>query len=324
MGFTNTPSALPPLFILSQDVNYHTAVATALLKSHLSGKALFNPRKLIGVPTLAVYKARTLLAAACRRDPFDIDLSVVVGGTVRSGVPLLQPFGNHFGMPDSWLHCVARDVGSVVGKGKRGEENAKGRSGEGGRHDVASAEKGEGRGANPENGEDGQDSEQEGDLELPYALAFSGFELVVSYLKALRGDQAISECLLLEQSEPVAIEMENTNKSNKAWSVDDAPYSEEALHKARSVLASLPLLCRRVALTTTGIGCDVPITSPSAFEMDQMVSKAAILRQDLRRAGWDVAEPEETTSTICEAGEIGKSKETSTTKQVESLERGDK
>ena len=84
------PSAC--LLIISNPVNSTVPIAAEALKA--AGK--YDPRKLFGVTTLDVVRAKTFVAQAKGLNPFDINVTVVGGHSGPTIVPLLSQTGLQF------------------------------------------------------------------------------------------------------------------------------------------------------------------------------------------------------------------------------------
>ena len=86
----NCPNAC--LLIISNPVNSTVPIAAEALKA----AGVYNPRKLFGVTTLDVVRAKTFVAEAKGLNPFDISVNVVGGHSGPTIVPLLSQTGLPF------------------------------------------------------------------------------------------------------------------------------------------------------------------------------------------------------------------------------------
>jgi malate dehydrogenase len=73
------------LAIISNPVNSTVPIAAEVLKK----KGVYNPKKLVGVTTLDVCRARTFIGAATNKDPAEVDVTVIGG---HAGITILPLF----------------------------------------------------------------------------------------------------------------------------------------------------------------------------------------------------------------------------------------
>ncbi|KNH04115.1 malate dehydrogenase [Perkinsela sp. CCAP 1560/4] len=164
---------IPPLFVLCEDVNFATVLASHVVKRFISSNCMSAvPRSVIGVPTFSVYRARSLFAGKCRRNPYDIDLSLAIGGTPSTSVPLISVLGQHYAIPEVELQKVVRQIQQYPIETVVEDTSI----------------------LHPEKTVYSELSQNS-----PSAMAFAGFEFIISFLRAQRGDGPATEVVFTEQ-----------------------------------------------------------------------------------------------------------------------------
>ena len=167
------PLNVPPLFILCENLNFSTVLASLVVKKFITeGCSSTVPKSVIGVPTFTVYRTRGFLANTCRRNPYDIDVNLAIGGTPQTAVPLTAAIGYHCRVHDLMLHDVTRRVQNYPLKSVL--------------DDAARMR--------PE-----ETMYTAFSKNSPNTVAFAGFEFVISFLRAQRGDGPATEVVFTEQ-----------------------------------------------------------------------------------------------------------------------------
>ncbi|EPY27222.1 malate dehydrogenase [Strigomonas culicis] len=159
---TGAPSAA--IGIVSSPVN----ALTPLCAEYLRRENKFDPRKLFGVTTLDVIRARRLVAKALAKNPYDVNVPVVGGRGGATACPLVAQTGLR--LADEEIMHITMEVqqyGSPFSEGRRSESTS-----------LTTA------------------------VAPPVALgtAYAAYEFAVSVLKAQRGDYGIVECALVEST----------------------------------------------------------------------------------------------------------------------------
>lgn len=120
---TDCASACPKaiILIISNPVNSTVPIAAEVLKR----AGVFDPRKLMGVTTLDVVRAKTFLAEELKMNPFDLNVSVVGGHSGATIVPLFSQTG--LAVPADRVKALTHRVqfgGDEVVKAKDGAGSA--------------------------------------------------------------------------------------------------------------------------------------------------------------------------------------------------------
>ncbi|EPY36127.1 malate dehydrogenase [Angomonas deanei] len=82
----SSPKAI--IGVISNPVNSTVPIAAETLKK----AGVYDPRKLFGITTLDIVRARTFVAEALKKSPSDIDVPVIGGHSGETIVPLLSKF----------------------------------------------------------------------------------------------------------------------------------------------------------------------------------------------------------------------------------------
>ena len=107
--------------VVSNPVNSTVPIAAEVLKK----ANVFDPRKLFGVTTLDIVRAKTFVAEELRMNPFDINVTVVGGHSGPTIVPLIAQSG--FNLPEEKLKAITHRIqygGDEVVKAKDGAGSA--------------------------------------------------------------------------------------------------------------------------------------------------------------------------------------------------------
>lgn len=180
--------------IISNPVNSTVPIAREVLKA--ANK--FDPRKLFGVTTLDIVRAKTFAAEQHGLNPFDIVVNVVGGHSGPTIVPLLSQ-SSLDNMSEEALKAITHRIqygGDEVVKAKDGAGSA------------------------------------------TLSMAFAGAEFTFSLLKALRGDKGIVECTFVESNVVPELEFFSSrvelgkNGVEKIYPIGDISKFEEGLFKA--------------------------------------------------------------------------------------------
>lgn len=142
--------------IISNPVNSTVPIAAEALKK----AGVFDPRRLFGVTTLDICRAKTFVAEEAKLNPYDINITVVGGHSGPTIVPLISQSGINT-IPQDKLEALVHRIqygGDEVVKAKDGAGSA------------------------------------------TLSMAFAGAEFTFSLLKALRGDKGIIECTFVESN----------------------------------------------------------------------------------------------------------------------------
>ncbi|KAG8345897.1 lactate malate dehydrogenase NAD binding domain [Trypanosoma vivax] len=134
----------------------------------------FDPRKLFGVTTHDVMRARVLVARELQMNPFDVNVPVVGGGGGPTSCPLITQTGLRIAHDNIVRLCTQVQSSKFT---------------------YADVSAGGGAALNTAGGDSPETMELCG-----LSHAYSVLEWSVSILKALRGDQGIIECSLVESS----------------------------------------------------------------------------------------------------------------------------
>jgi malate dehydrogenase len=113
------PKAL--IGIISNPVNSTVPIAAEVLKK----AGVFDPRKLFGVTTLDIVRAKTFVAGELKVNPFDINVTVVGGHSGPTIVPLISQSG--FKLAEDKLSAITHRIqygGDEVVKAKDGTGSA--------------------------------------------------------------------------------------------------------------------------------------------------------------------------------------------------------
>jgi malate dehydrogenase len=151
---THCPNAI--LAIISNPVNSTVPIAAEVLKQH----NVYDPRKLVGVTTLDVVRARTFVAESQGWDPKDVDVTVIGGHAGITILPLFSQVSNAK-LADEQLEALT--VRTQFG----GDEVVKAKAGTG---------------------------------SATLSMAYAGFLFGENILKALRGEEGIVQCAFVESS----------------------------------------------------------------------------------------------------------------------------
>jgi len=151
---THCPNAI--IAIISNPVNSTVPIAAEELKQH----GVYDPRKVIGVTTLDIVRARTFLAESQGWDPKDVDVAVVGG---HAGITILPLFSQVSGVKLSDEELEAITVRTQFG----GDEVVKAKAGTG---------------------------------SATLSMAYAGFLFGENVLKALRGEDNIVQCAYVEST----------------------------------------------------------------------------------------------------------------------------
>lgn len=144
------------ILIITNPVNSTVPIAAEVLKK----KGVYDPRRLFGVTTLDIVRAKTFVAQLKHINPFDITINVVGGHSGPTIVPLLSQ------MPGmSFTEDEAKALTQRVQYG--GDEVVKAKDGAG---------------------------------SATLSMAFAGAEFAFSLMKASRGDKGIVECTFVESN----------------------------------------------------------------------------------------------------------------------------
>merc|ERR1712137_1322456 len=111
------------ILIISNPVNSTVPIAAEVLKQ----KGVYNPKKLFGVTTLDVVRARTFVANARNRDPALVTVPVVGGHAGTTIVPLLSQAHPHTTFTDEERDALTHRImfgGDEVVKAKAGGGSA--------------------------------------------------------------------------------------------------------------------------------------------------------------------------------------------------------
>eukprot|EP00744_Colponema_vietnamica_P003247 GILI01005004.1.p1 GENE.GILI01005004.1~~GILI01005004.1.p1 ORF type:complete len:339 (-),score=152.35 GILI01005004.1:163-1125(-) len=150
----HSPKAL--IGIISNPVNSTVPIAAEALKK----ANVFDPRRLFGVTTLDIARAKTFVASEAKLNPYDINITVVGGHSGPTIVPLISQSGIN-NIPQDVLEKLVHRIqygGDEVVKAKDGAGSA------------------------------------------TLSMAYAGAEFTFSLLKALRGDKGIVECTFVESN----------------------------------------------------------------------------------------------------------------------------
>lgn len=148
------PKAL--VAIISNPVNSTVPIAAEALKK----AGVFDPRRLFGVTTLDICRAKTFVAGEVKMNPYDLNVTVVGGHSGPTIVPLISQSGIN-NIPQDKLEALVHRIqygGDEVVKAKDGAGSA------------------------------------------TLSMAYAGAEFAFSLLKALRGDKGIVECTFVESN----------------------------------------------------------------------------------------------------------------------------
>jgi malate dehydrogenase len=151
---THCPNAV--IAIISNPVNSTVAIAAEVLKQH----NVYDPRKLLGVTTLDVIRARTFVAESQGWDPKDVDVTVVGG---HAGITILPLYSQVVNAKFTDETLEALTVRTQFG----GDEVVKAKAGTG---------------------------------SATLSMAYAGFIFGENILKALRGEKDIVQCAYVESS----------------------------------------------------------------------------------------------------------------------------
>lgn len=182
------------LAIISNPVNSTVPIAAEVLKA--ANK--FDPRKLFGVTTLDIVRAKTFAAEQHGLNPFDIVVNVVGGHSGPTIVPLLSQSSL-----DNTSEEALKAITNRIQFG--GDEVVKAKDGAG---------------------------------SATLSMAFAGAEFTFSLLKALRGDKGIVECTFVESNVVPELPFFSSrvelgkNGVEKIYPVGDVSKFEEGLLKA--------------------------------------------------------------------------------------------
>eukprot|EP00590_Aulacoseira_subarctica_P001265 CAMPEP_0172434036 /NCGR_PEP_ID=MMETSP1064-20121228/70418_1 /TAXON_ID=202472 /ORGANISM="Aulacoseira subarctica , Strain CCAP 1002/5" /LENGTH=387 /DNA_ID=CAMNT_0013182233 /DNA_START=302 /DNA_END=1462 /DNA_ORIENTATION=+ len=157
-GITILPLSLSNaiIAIISNPVNSTVPIAAEVLKQH----GVYDPRKVIGVTTLDIVRARTFLAESQGWDPKDVNVPVVGG---HAGITILPLFSQVSGVKLSDEELEAITVRTQFG----GDEVVKAKAGTG---------------------------------SATLSMAYAGFLFGENVLKALRGEDNIVQCAYVEST----------------------------------------------------------------------------------------------------------------------------
>lgn len=143
--------------IISNPVNSTVPIAAEVLRK----AGVFDPRRLFGVTTLDIVRAKTFVAQELNMNPFDLNIPVVGGHSGPTIVPLLSQSGIIGRLNQEQIAALTKRIqygGDEVVKAKDGAGSA------------------------------------------TLSMAFAGAEFTFSLLKALRGDKGIIECTFVEST----------------------------------------------------------------------------------------------------------------------------
>lgn len=115
----NCPKAI--IGIIANPVNSTVPIAAEVLKK----AGVYDPRKLFGVTTLDVVRAKTFIAGELKLNPFDINVTVVGGHSGPTIVPLITQSG--FKLSEEKLSAITHRIqygGDEVVKAKDGTGSA--------------------------------------------------------------------------------------------------------------------------------------------------------------------------------------------------------
>lgn len=145
------------ILLITNPVNSTVPIAAEVLKK----RGVYDPRRLFGVCTLDIVRAKTFVAQAKRLNPFDITVNVVGGHSGPTIVPLLSQLSPSITFTEEELKALTNRVqygGDEVVKAKDGAGSA------------------------------------------TLSMAFAGAEFAFSLMKAARGDKGIVECTFVESN----------------------------------------------------------------------------------------------------------------------------
>lgn len=144
------------LAIISNPVNSTVPIAAEVLKQ----KGVYNPKKVCGVTTLDVCRARTFVGASMGKDPVDVDVTVIGG---HAGITILPLFSQVPGFSPSDEEREALTVRTQFG----GDEVVKAKAGAG---------------------------------SATLSMAYAGYLFTEQVLKAMAGEEGIVQCAYVESS----------------------------------------------------------------------------------------------------------------------------
>ncbi|KAH9599010.1 Lactate/malate dehydrogenase [Trypanosoma melophagium] len=163
--------------VVSSPVNALVPLAKEVLVRH----GVFDPRKLFGITSLDVVRARTLVAQELQMNPYDVNIPVVGGRGGLTACPLIAQTGLR--IPHERIMRLSerlQSYGAPIPDNNSNETILK----------------------------DGQKTEESKnnnfDLDVAppvgLSLAYAAMEWYVSVLKAMRGDRGIIECTYVEST----------------------------------------------------------------------------------------------------------------------------
>jgi len=144
------------LAIISNPVNSTVPIAAEVLKK----KGVYDPKKLVGVTTLDVCRARTFVGSAMGKDPADVDVTVIGG---HAGITILPLFSQVSGFKPSDEEIEALIVRTQFG----GDEVVKAKAGAG---------------------------------SATLSMAYAGYLFTEQVLKAMNGEEGIVQCAYVEST----------------------------------------------------------------------------------------------------------------------------
>ncbi|ORC93239.1 putative malate dehydrogenase [Trypanosoma theileri] len=163
--------------VVSSPVNALVPLAKEVLVRH----GVFDPRKLFGITTLDVVRARTLVAQELQMNPYDVNIPVVGGRGGLTACALVAQTGLR--IPHERLMHLSEKLQSYGSSVPDKNSN-----------DTILEER--------EKMEDTDNNSFDLDVAPPVglSLAYAAMEWSVSVLKAMRGDRGIIECSYLEST----------------------------------------------------------------------------------------------------------------------------
>ena len=227
-------NSVPPLFILCENVNFTTVLSSLVVKKYISQQCAHTVAKsVIGIPTFTIYRTRGFLANTCRRNPYDIDLNIAVGATPTTSVPLTAAIGHHFGLRSVDLQDVTRRSQNYPLKSSVIDKTL----------------------LRPEETFYSPFSQNS-----PLSTAFAGFEFIISFLRAQRGDSPATEVVFTEQFTQI----------------------EEKLFDEKTPLPQF--LSRRAVIDQPGLVKLHDYGKLSSFEQDEVQKCIPMLQADIQKA----------------------------------------
>lgn len=142
--------------IISNPVNSTVPIAVEVLKK----KGVYNPKKVVGVTTLDVCRARTFVGAATNKDPSEVDVTVIGG---HAGTTILPLFSQVPGFNPSDEEREALTVRTQFG----GDEVVKAKAGAG---------------------------------SATLSMAYAGYLFTEQVLKAMDGAEDVVQCAYVEST----------------------------------------------------------------------------------------------------------------------------